>query len=37
EISVEGYTLEDLPVLKQRVMDLMEKKLIEYQAPWIKG
>ena len=37
EISVEGYTLEDIPVLKQRVMDLMEKKLIEYQAPWIKG
>jgi 1-acyl-sn-glycerol-3-phosphate acyltransferase len=35
EISVEGYTLDDISDLKRRVMDVMEKKLIEYQAPWI--
>ncbi len=35
EISVEGYTLEDLPALKKKVMTLMEKKLLEYNAPWI--
>lgn len=36
EFSVEGLTLQDLPELKQKVYDLMEKKLIEYKASWIK-
>ena len=36
EISVEGLTLNDLPALKQKVYDLMERKLIEYKASWIK-
>lgn len=35
EIPVEGYTIEDLPVLKKKVMELMEQKLVEYNAPWI--
>lgn len=37
EIEVSGYTLEDLPVLKQKVYDLMSQKLIEYGAPWIRS
>ncbi len=36
EVSVDGMTLEDVPALKQNVYDLMEKKLIEYKASWIK-
>jgi len=36
EISVEGLTAADLPVVKQKVYDLMDKKLHEYQASWIK-
>jgi 1-acyl-sn-glycerol-3-phosphate acyltransferase len=35
EVSVEGYTLEDLPQLKERVMQLMTQKLIAYNAAWI--
>jgi 1-acyl-sn-glycerol-3-phosphate acyltransferase len=35
EIPVEGLTLKDMPALKQKVYDLMEKKLIEYKASWI--
>jgi 1-acyl-sn-glycerol-3-phosphate acyltransferase len=37
EISVEGLTLEDLPLLKKKVYNLMESKLIAYQASWIKA
>jgi len=36
EVQVEGLTLEDVPVLKQKVYDLMEQKLIRYRASWIK-
>lgn len=36
EFPVDGLTLDDLPVLKQKVYELMEKKLIEYHATWIK-
>lgn len=35
EIPVAGYTLNDLPALKQQVMDIMSSKLREYNAPWI--
>lgn len=35
EISVEGLTLADVPVLKQKTWDIMEAKLREYNAPWI--
>ena len=34
--SVEGLTQQDLPILKQKVYDLMDKKLREYKASWIK-
>lgn len=37
EVGVEGLTIDDLQVLKQRVYDLMEKKLVSYQAGWIKA
>jgi 1-acyl-sn-glycerol-3-phosphate acyltransferase len=37
EIPVKGLTLKDVPALKQKVYDLMEKKLIEYKASWIKS
>ena len=36
EVPVDGLTLDDVQLLKQRVYDLMEKKLIEYKATWIK-
>ena len=36
EIPVEGLTQKDLPLLKQKVYDLMDKKLREYKASWIK-
>jgi 1-acyl-sn-glycerol-3-phosphate acyltransferase len=36
EVSVDGLTIEDLPDLKKKVYDLMEKKLIEYKASWIE-
>lgn len=35
EIPVAGLEIEDLPFLKKKVYDLMEKKLIEYKASWI--
>jgi 1-acyl-sn-glycerol-3-phosphate acyltransferase len=37
EINVEGYTLEQLPQLKARVMRLMEEKLRSYHASWISS
>src|SRR6516225_10282103 len=37
EISVEGYSSRDVATLRQKVYDLMEKKLIEYQADWIES
>jgi 1-acyl-sn-glycerol-3-phosphate acyltransferase len=36
EISVEGLTSRDVETLKQKVYDIMEKKLIEYKASWIR-
>src|SRR5215203_3744285 len=36
EISVEGLTLDDLPVLKMQVHAAMEFALIEYGAKWIE-
>ena len=36
EISVEGYTMDRLEELKDKVYTLMEKKLHEYNAPWIQ-
>lgn len=36
EISVQGYTLDDLPQLKMQVHAAMEFALIEYGANWIK-
>ncbi len=35
EISVEGLTMDELPLLKKKVYDLMESKLITYQVSWI--
>lgn len=35
-IPVNGYTLRDVPKLKQQVYDFMEKKLIEYGASWVE-
>jgi 1-acyl-sn-glycerol-3-phosphate acyltransferase len=36
EIPVEGLTLEDVDILKEKVFKIMEEKLIEYKASWIK-
>ena len=36
EIPVTGLSQKDMPVLKQRVYDLMDSKLREYKASWIK-
>lgn len=37
EISPEGYTIEQLDELKQKVFKLMEQKLYAYGAAWIKS
>jgi 1-acyl-sn-glycerol-3-phosphate acyltransferase len=37
EVPVAGLTQNDLPLLKQKVYDLMDKKLREYKASWIKS
>ncbi len=36
EIPVEGLTIKDVNMLKQKVFDLMEKKLREYKVSWVK-
>lgn len=36
EVPVEGLSHKDVPALKQRVYDLMEKKLREHKASWIE-
>lgn len=36
EIPVSDFTMEEVPVLKQKVYDVMEKALINYKASWIK-
>jgi hypothetical protein len=35
EISTDGLTVEDVPLLRQKVYGLMERKLKEYHASWI--
>lgn len=35
-VPVKGYDLSDLPALKQKVYDRMEKALIQYGASWIR-
>jgi 1-acyl-sn-glycerol-3-phosphate acyltransferase len=37
EIPVDGYTMDELPMLKQKVYDVMEAALINYKASWIKS
>ena len=36
EIPVTGLTLDDVDFLRDQVYKLMEEKLIEYNASWIK-
>lgn len=36
EIPVEGLTLDDVDLLKEKVFKIMEAKLIAYKASWIK-
>lgn len=36
EISVAGYTFANMETLKDKVYDIMEKKLIDYDAAWRK-
>ena len=36
EIGLEGLTLNDVDFLKEKVYNIMEEKLIEYKASWIK-
>ncbi|HYF31024.1 MAG TPA: lysophospholipid acyltransferase family protein [Chitinophagaceae bacterium] len=36
-VPVQGLTMRDVPALKQQVSELMERKLIEYGASWIKA
>ncbi|MFM6926610.1 MAG: lysophospholipid acyltransferase family protein [Ferruginibacter sp.] len=36
EVSVEGLTLEDVDLLREKVYKIMEDKLIEYKGSWIK-
>jgi 1-acyl-sn-glycerol-3-phosphate acyltransferase len=35
EVSPEGYRLEDVALLRQKVYDLMETKIKQYQPSWI--
>jgi 1-acyl-sn-glycerol-3-phosphate acyltransferase len=35
-ISPEGYTEADLPAFRQKVYDVMEAKLRDYKASWIR-
>jgi 1-acyl-sn-glycerol-3-phosphate acyltransferase len=36
EVPVEGLTINDVDMLKQKVYDMMEERLIHYKASWIK-
>jgi len=36
EVPVDGLTLDDIQSLKQKVYELMEKKLIEYNVSWLR-
>lgn len=35
DVDVSGFSLKDVPILKNKVYDQMERKLIEYKASWI--
>ena len=35
EVSVEGLTLKDVTLLREKVYRLMEEKLLLYKASWI--
>ena len=35
EVSVAGLNINDVQVLKQKVYEIMESKLIRYDAAWI--
>ena len=35
EIPVEGLTIDDVQLLKEKVYNIMEKKLVEYKGSWI--
>jgi 1-acyl-sn-glycerol-3-phosphate acyltransferase len=37
EIPVDGLTMKDVPLLKQKVFDIMDQKLRQYKADWVKG
>ncbi|HEX6848608.1 MAG TPA: lysophospholipid acyltransferase family protein [Chitinophagaceae bacterium] len=37
EIPVEGLTISDLPSVKQKTYELMDKKLREYKASWMRS
>lgn len=37
EIPVEGFTMDNVAMLKEKVFSIMESKLIEYKAAWIKA
>jgi 1-acyl-sn-glycerol-3-phosphate acyltransferase len=36
EITTDGLTINDVPILREKVYQLMVRKLIEYKASWIK-
>lgn len=36
-VPVEGYTMQNVQALKQQVYDIMERKLLEYGASWVKS
>ena len=36
EVPTQGYTVKEMAILKQKVFDMMEEKLLEYKAGWIK-
>jgi 1-acyl-sn-glycerol-3-phosphate acyltransferase len=37
EISVTGLTVNDVGLLKEKIFNIMEQKLVEYKASWIKN
>jgi len=37
EIPVDGLVLEDVGLLKEKVYNIMEEKLVGYKASWIKN
>lgn len=37
EVKVDGFTLEQIPLLKERVQEIMEQKLRAYNAAWIRN